>query len=36
MLEPTEKKGFTGEKKDSEVNNVEEGYNGKKKKLPSL
>lgn len=31
MLEPTEKKGFTGKKKDSEVNNVEGVYKGKKK-----
>ncbi|XP_061965260.1 uncharacterized protein LOC133689413 [Populus nigra] len=31
MLEPTEKKGFTGKKKDSEMNNVEGVYKGKKK-----
>jgi len=31
MLEPTEKKGLTGKKKDSEVNNVEGVYKGKKK-----
>ncbi|XP_034908128.2 uncharacterized protein [Populus alba] len=30
MSEPTEKKGFTGKKKDSEVNNVEGMYKGKK------
>ena len=36
MLEPTEKKGFTGKKKYSDVNNVEEVYKGKEKKLPSL
>jgi len=30
-LEPTEKKGFTRKKKDFKVNNVEEGYKGKKK-----
>jgi hypothetical protein len=30
-LEPTEKKGFTRKKKDSKVNNVEEGYKDKKK-----
>jgi hypothetical protein len=30
-LQPTEKKGFTRKKKDSKVNNMEEGYKGKKK-----
>ena len=30
MSEPTKKKGFTGKKKDSDVNNVEKVYKGKK------
>jgi hypothetical protein len=29
VLKPAKKKGYTGKKRDVEVNNVEEGYKGK-------
>lgn len=35
-LQPIKKKNFTRKKKDSKVNNLEEGYNDKKKNLSSL